>query len=725
MQAKGLLIPVALAIIIFGTPAWPSSQWLNLPSDTRGVIRKVLVDELAKRKANTTAQEDAANWKLSEDEKNQADDRHREKVDPARLSLIRAQRLRDDLAAQARSLSTDTDVALQQIKTIRTTIENIDNGLVRWHQDLMNIQKSFAAGLGAEKGGSVLVAVMYTADPKDSPHLLDPLVDRASLAMLAERRATDGQPFTKALEGLLSEAFHRGLADGAFVGERERTLLIPLAKDARGAAYLRLKRYDHYPFRKPDISPSPIKAAAAALPAVTIDSPKDLDAFLKKTGQSMSSKDFQQAERLIQDTVRDNLEAKEKLDGQIRAVREKIAALQKRIADGRHDQDIWAAALKKQETRYDPMRQELSQIGVHLEAAERTLKEARRALQERINLQEMIIPVRDAAFLKGSQSPVEAAAEAIADKLAEVKKDAQAQYLRQAKDALRALTADAKAGGEAETDPRIVSVKILSFAGEGDMVRIKAAFRVRVALREETPPERKEALTDPTKAIELVLVKGGCFPRGDTFGDGQADEQPVQTVCVDDFYLGKYEVTQGQWQSVMGNNPSFFKACGEKCPVEQVSWNDVQAFITKLNARTGKRYRLPTEAEWEYAARSGGKKEKYAGTSSEAELGKYAWYSANSGGSVRPTGQKQPNGLGLYDMTGNVWEWCQDWYGENHYSHGSRKNPLGPATGTQRVLRGGAWIFEPAGSRASARYGLSPDSRGDLYGFRLSLPIPR
>ena len=304
-----------------------------------------------------------------------------------------------------------------------------------------------------------------------------------------------------------------------------------------------------------------------------------------------------------------------------------------------------------------------------------------------------------------------------------MKNDAKTQYFRYTREAVHIPTTDEKAE-QAETDSRIIGVKLLSFVSEGDIVRIKVAFRVRTALREETP-SHKEALTDPTKVIELVLVKGGCFQMGDTFGDGQADEKPVHTVCVDDFYIGKYEVTQGQWQSVMGNNPSFFKNCGEKCPVEQVSWNDIQEFITKLTTKTGKKYRLLTEAEWEYAARSGGKKEKYAGTSSDVELGKYAWYTANYAGSIHPSGQKQPNSLGLYDMTGNVWEWCQDWYGEKYYSQSPQKNPTGPPSGTRRVLRGGAWLFEPAGIRAATRYKLTPESRGDLYGFRLSLSVPR
>ncbi len=421
---------------------------------------------------------------------------------------------------------------------------------------------------------------------------------------------------------------------------------------------------------------------------------------------------------------RTNIQAEERLNEQIRSFQEKNANLQKKMADSRYDRETWAAALKKQESLYEPIRQDLNKIRVKMEAAERSLKEAQSALQEKMRFQATIIPVRDAAFLKSSQTPVEAAAEAIVDKLAEVKNDAKTQYSRTTREAAQVLMTDKKAE-PADTDTRIVGVKLLSFVGEGDMVRIKVALRVQTALREETPSERKEALADPIKAIEFVLIKGGCFQMGDLFGEGQADEKPVHAVCVDDYYIGKYEVTQGQWQSVMGNNPSFFKNCGEKCPVEQVSWNDIQEFIKKLNAKTGKKYRLPTEAEWEYAARSGGKKEKYAGTSSDVELGKYAWYSANSGGSAHPSGQKQPNSLGLYDMTGNVWEWCQDWYGEKYYSQSPRKNPSGPQSGTRRVLRGGAWLFEPAGIRAATRYGLTPASRSDLYGFRLSLPLSR
>jgi len=206
------------------------------------------------------------------------------------------------------------------------------------------------------------------------------------------------------------------------------------------------------------------------------------------------------------------------------------------------------------------------------------------------------------------------------------------------------------------------------------------------AAKKEKTKTQRDVFTDPATGMEMIFVKGGCFQMGDTFGDGDNHEKPVHEVCVDDFYLGKYEVTQGQWKRIMRNNPSHFSNCGDNCPVEKVSWDDVQDFIRKLNSQSGKNYRLPTEAEWEYAARSGGKSEQYAGGN---DVNAVAWYDGNSVGKTHPAGQKQPNGLGLYDMSGNVWEWCNDWYGSNYYSQSTRNNPEGPSSGTYRVLRAG------------------------------------
>lgn len=246
-------------------------------------------------------------------------------------------------------------------------------------------------------------------------------------------------------------------------------------------------------------------------------------------------------------------------------------------------------------------------------------------------------------------------------------------------------------------------------------------------IEEEQPEAMAIASSMPAKTggeasavnMAFVLVKGGCYQMGDSFGDGYADERPVHEVCVNDFFMGTYEVTQGQWKEIMGYNPAEFNLCGDNCPVENISWNDAQEFIRKLKWKIGKNYRLPTEAEWEYAARSGGKKEKWAGTSSESELGEYAWFDLNSGGETHPAGKKKPNGLGLYDMSGNVWEWCQDFYDENYYKNSPKNNPSGPDSGTNHVLRGGSWFNGAGYTRTEKRLSIIPDYRDGNDGFRL------
>jgi len=233
------------------------------------------------------------------------------------------------------------------------------------------------------------------------------------------------------------------------------------------------------------------------------------------------------------------------------------------------------------------------------------------------------------------------------------------------------------------------------------------------------PPAFAE--TDPASGMEFVRVEGGCYRMGDTFGEGDSDERPVHEVCVSGFRIAKHKVTQEQWERVMGNNPSRFRKGGDY-PVENVSWNDVQRFIERLNGMTGRKYRLPTEAEWEYAARSGGKDEKYAGTSSDHELDDFAWYFLNSRNSTHPVGRKKPNGLGLYDMTGIVWEWCSDWYGEKYYFHSPRQDPKGEPAGWYRVLRGGSWDTDARNVRAAARFWAVPERGNGKHGFRLVLP---
>ncbi len=211
----------------------------------------------------------------------------------------------------------------------------------------------------------------------------------------------------------------------------------------------------------------------------------------------------------------------------------------------------------------------------------------------------------------------------------------------------------------------------------------------------------------------MVAIKGGCFQMGSPANEANRDHDELQhEVCVQPFKLGKYEVTQAQWQAVMGSNPSYFKNCGGKCPVEQVSFNDAQVYIAKLNQLTGQNYRLPTEAEWEYACR-GGKQQTRCGSD---DAGAVAWYSNNSGGTTHSVGKKQANDFGLYDMSGNVWEWTCSGYADAY--NGSEKTCTNDAADS-RVLRGGAWNIGDRAARSAARYAHFPDSRSLNYGFRL------
>ena len=255
-------------------------------------------------------------------------------------------------------------------------------------------------------------------------------------------------------------------------------------------------------------------------------------------------------------------------------------------------------------------------------------------------------------------------------------------------------------------------------AGSYELIITKDGFKTykeNLILRTGDILKHRATLIEGSDVPEdFVFVKGGTFQMGSY--NGEDNEKPIHTVTIGDFYIGKYEVTQRQWMEIMGNNPSYFK--GDRLPVEQVSWYDILVFIRKLNAKTGANYRLPTEAEWEYAARGGNQSSgyKYVGSNNVDEV---AWYSNNSDRKTHSVGRKKPNELGLYDMSGNVWEWCQDYFDKNYYSISILNNPEGPSTGEDRVIRGGRWGNNDIYVRVANRDYCDPDGRDFGIGFRL------
>jgi formylglycine-generating enzyme required for sulfatase activity len=252
-----------------------------------------------------------------------------------------------------------------------------------------------------------------------------------------------------------------------------------------------------------------------------------------------------------------------------------------------------------------------------------------------------------------------------------------------------------------------------------------------LATEEKKPEDAVKSYTDLITGIELLYIPGGCYEMGcgDWMDECREHENPAHTVCVDGFYIGKYEVTQGQWQKIMGENPSDYKG-GENNPVEMISWSDAQEFIKKLNIANNEMFfRLPTEAEWEYAARSRGKEQKYSGgNSNQGGLwhnfvpGKESKYP--EGRQTMPVGTANPNDLGLYDMSGNVAEWVEDWYAKDYYSRSPQQNPQNTDSAKEKVYRGGTYIDRTNDKRTTNRIAAKPDWVCYDLGFRV-VAVPK
>ncbi len=276
------------------------------------------------------------------------------------------------------------------------------------------------------------------------------------------------------------------------------------------------------------------------------------------------------------------------------------------------------------------------------------------------------------------------------------------------------------AGLSAQVPPGHVSLPISS-SGGAEVSKVQP--NDSLASRGGDNGSGDNAYFDPATGMKFILVKGGCYAQSGTPGvDGSVAIKPsMNNVCVDDYYMGVFEVTQSQWRAIMGSNPAGFIACGDDCPVENVSWHDAQKFIQALDQKSGQSYRLPTDAEWEYAAQSGDKKSTDAGAVKAADYIDSVAFANDSRG-PQPMSKMHPNGLGIYGMTGSLWEWTADWYSNNtsNYPPGIVD---GPSYGRYRTLRGGSWIDKPKVIETSLRIRYAPWVRRTWIGLRLVSPV--
>jgi formylglycine-generating enzyme required for sulfatase activity len=306
------------------------------------------------------------------------------------------------------------------------------------------------------------------------------------------------------------------------------------------------------------------------------------------------------------------------------------------------------------------------------------------------------------------------------------------------------LVVDDVKGNDHMFSAQLIDAKDSKLSGKGHYIRTGVGsgdlLRVSLTLAKQLEgPERRHVAAAPARSypaeldIEMVRVEGGTFTMGCTPDQNnicQNDEKPAHSVTLNSFYIGKYPITRAQWKAVMKGHSlenQGIITSDDQLPIETVSWLDIDtAFLPRLNALTGKSYRLPREAEWEYAAR-GCKGDGNGGTatcenlmySGSNNLNEVGWY---EGSVMRPVGQKKPNGLGIYDMSGNVWEWCRDWHSATYYATSPASNPENTTAATNRVFRGGSWRFAATFSRVACRFPNTPNTRLDQVGFRVALP---
>ena len=480
-----LAVPVLAATV-------PLSRWVTLRSDDTGAVRETIRSEVDKREGFSTSQEERANLKSAEEEKEHDDSAYKKGISNANREFVRAKKKRDDLTSRYQAVFSEREEQQKNVRTIRTGIENLDSQVARYNQDIQAQQASLKKWLQTEKQGEAAVAVLFTRGFKDKAHTLEALADQASAPLMAQHMGTYIQSFSKVINTVLSVDFIRAIEEGTAKWHNEEPLRYEMEKGTRGTTYLRLKRYELYPFQAPKggrVKPPP---ASRGIRAVVVTSKKDLDNFLVENRYTPTAHDLDRAYRLIRETAQTNAAAEEGLQEQVKSYQDRIASLQKRIREAQADKESQASILKRREEQLDKTTREAAAVQSQKEEADKAFRDAQQALHDTKRVRESIIFKTALATARGSQTPAEASALAIIDKLAEVKNDAKTQHSTSTTEVTN-FTVTGESSHQAVTEARIQSVRLISFINEGDSVRVKMAFRVRTVLEESADDGKRVA----------------------------------------------------------------------------------------------------------------------------------------------------------------------------------------------------------------------------------------
>ena len=504
-------------------------RWVSLSTDSPDTVREIIRSEVDNREGFSTTREEKANLKAVEDEKERDDSDYKNSIISSNKEFVRAKKKRDDTTTQFQATTTELEESAKGIKTIRATIENLDGQIDRYDQDIKTQQDSLKRWLVTEKQGEVLVAVIYTRGFKDSAHDLESTADKFSSPLIASHMGTFIQSFTKIINNFTAVDFIRATEEGTAKWNNEEPVRIELETAEKGTTYLRLKRYELYPFQENRSGTMKASAPPSAKYKVAIvKSRKDLDAFMTQNLYPPKNYELNRIDRLINDTNQSNNVAEEGLNEQVKSFQERISSLQEKESSAKSEKETQKMLLKRREESYYKMSLDVAAIREKKDATERQFHEAQAALQEKKRIHESIIIKTALATTKGSQTPAESSAEAILDKLAEVKNDAKTQHSSSTTEVTN-FKVSAESSTQSITEARIIALRLISFINEGDSVRVKMAFRVKTVLEEQTPTaETVKPPSEPSVVSSIWGTKSEPKPEPKTETKSEAAVEPTK-----------------------------------------------------------------------------------------------------------------------------------------------------------------------------------------------------